>query len=83
MQILDGVLAYRLLNTVNLTNEQKRLVITNKQKQLVKATVSKMDYQIMKDQLKMVYSSTSTNVDNKIEVDKTDVKPEESEVFYT
>ena len=83
MQILDGVLAYRLLNTANLTNEQKQLVITNKQKQLVKATVSKMDYQIMKDQLKMVYSSTSTNVDNKIEVDKIDVKPEENEVFYT
>ena len=40
IKILDGVLAYRLLNSANLTNEQK---------QLVKATVSKMDYQIMKD----------------------------------
>ena len=45
MEILDGVLAYRLLNGANLTNEQK---------QFVKATVSKMDYQIMKDQLKKV-----------------------------
>ena len=44
MEILDGILTYRLLNSANLTNEQK---------QLVKATVSKMDYQIMKDQLKM------------------------------
>ena len=35
MEILDGFLAYRLLNRANLTNEQK---------QLVKATVSKMDY---------------------------------------
>ena len=35
MEILDGFLAYRLLNCANLTNEQK---------QLVKATVSKMDY---------------------------------------
>ena len=43
MEILDGVLAYRILNSANLTNEQK---------QLVKITVSKMDYQIMKDQLK-------------------------------
>ena len=74
MEILDGVLAYRLLNTVNLTNEQK---------QLVKATVSKMDYQIMKDQLEKVFTSTSTNVNNKTDVDKTDVKLEENEVFYT
>ena len=43
MEILDGVLAYRILNSANLTNEQK---------QLLKITVSKMDYQIMKDQLK-------------------------------
>ena len=38
MEILDGVLTYRLLNSANLTNVQK---------QLVNATVSKMD-QIMK-----------------------------------
>ena len=74
MEILDGVLVFRLLNSANLTNEQK---------QLVKATVSKMDYQIMKDQLKKVFTSTSTNVDNKTEIDKTDVKSEENEVFYT
>ena len=43
MEILDGVLAYRILNSANLTKEQK---------QLVKITVSKMDYHIMKDQLK-------------------------------
>ena len=74
MKILDGVLAYRLLNSANLTNEQK---------QLVKATISKMDYQIMKDQLKKVFTSTSTNVDNKNDIDKIDVKSEENEVFYT
>ena len=50
MEILDGVLAYKLLNSANLTNEQK---------QLIKATVNKRDYQIMKDQLKKVFSSTS------------------------
>ena len=44
MKILDDALAYRLLNSVFLTNEQK---------QLVKSTVNKMvNYQIMKDQLK-------------------------------
>ena len=41
-----------------------------------------MDYQIMKDQLKKVFTSTSANVDNKTEVDKTDAKPK-TEVFYT
>ena len=43
MKIRDSVLANSLLNSANLNIEQK---------QLVKATVSKMDYQIMKDQLK-------------------------------
>ena len=45
MKIRDSVLANSLLNSANLNIEQK---------QLVKATVSKMDYQIMKDQLKKV-----------------------------
>ena len=72
MEILDGVLAYRLLNSANLTNEQKHLV---------KGTVSKMDYQIMKDKLKKVFTSTSTNVDKKTDVDKINVKSEENEVI--
>ena len=37
-----------------------------KHKQLLKATVSKMDYQIMKDQLKKVFDSASTNVITKL-----------------
>ena len=37
----------------------------------------------MKDQLKKVFTCTSTNVDNKTGVDKTNVKSEENEVFYT
>ena len=53
-----------------------------KHKQLLKATVSKMDYQIMKDQLKKVFTSASTNVDNKTDIDKIDIKSEENEVFY-
>ena len=74
MEILHSVLVYRSLNSASLTNEQK---------QLIKATVRKMNYQIMKDQLKKIFTSTSVNVDNKNDVDKIDVKPEENEVFYT
>ena len=33
--------------------------------------------------MKKVFISTSTNVDKETEVDKTDVKPEENEVFFT
>ena len=33
-----------------------------------------MGYQIMKDQLKKVFTSTSTNVDNKTDTNKIDVK---------
>ena len=39
MEILDGILAFSFLNIANLTNEQK---------QLAKAMVSKMDFQITK-----------------------------------
>lgn len=73
MEILDVVLAYKLLNSANPINMQK---------QLVKATVSKMDYQIMDDQLKKIFTSTSTNVHNKTEAGKTDVQPEENNAFY-
>ena len=78
MEILDGVLAYRILNSAHLTNEQK---------QSVKATVCTMYYQIMKDQLK---KDQYFNVDNKTDIDKIDVKSEENEIslminkiFYT
>ena len=43
MKFIDGVHAHRLLNSNNLSREQQ---------QLVKATVSKMGCNIMKDQLK-------------------------------
>ena len=42
-----------------------------------------MDYQIMKDQLKKVFTSTTTNIDNKTDIDKTDVKSKKNKVFYT
>ena len=43
MEILNGVLAYRLLNSANLSEHHK---------QLVRATVTDMKYSAMKDQLK-------------------------------
>ena len=43
MEILDGVLAYRLLNSASLSEQHK---------QLVRATVSEMKYSIMKEQFK-------------------------------
>ena len=54
--------AYRLLNSSNLTNEQI---------QLVKDTVSNMEYQIMKDQLHKVF--TKITVDKKEDF-KTEIK---------
>ena len=45
MEVLDGVLAYRSLNNVNLPD---------KKIQLVPATVNKIKYKIRKEQLKKV-----------------------------
>ena len=77
MEILDGVLTYRLLNSANLTKDQK---------QLVKAIVSKMDYNIMKDQLKKVFTNTARDLSprNEYEVDRIKVESQEekSEVLY-
>lgn len=50
MDIHDGVLAYRLLNNANLSEDKK---------QLVKATLSKMTYDEMKDKLKKVFTSSN------------------------
>ena len=75
MEILDGVLAYRLLNSANLTRDQK---------QLVKATVSKMDYNIMKDQLKKVFTNTARDLSSRDEAEeKFKIETEEkSDVYY-
>jgi hypothetical protein len=52
MDIHDGVLAYRLLNNANLSEDKK---------QLVKATLTKMTYDGMKDKLKKVFTSSNTS----------------------
>ena len=51
MEILDGVLAYRLLNNANLSHEEM---------QLVKATITEMTYENMKQKLKMVFTNSKT-----------------------
>ena len=51
MEILDGVLAYRLLNSANLSEQHK---------QLVGATVSEIKYSIMKEQLKKVFTNAAS-----------------------
>ena len=50
VEILHGALAYRLSNSANLSREQK---------QLVRATVSKMDNNITKDQLRKVFTNNA------------------------
>ena len=50
MEVLNDVLAYRLLNNVNLPEDKK---------QLVQATVIEVKYKIMKEQLKKVFISLS------------------------
>ena len=47
MEIHDGVLAYRLLNSANLSDRNK---------QLIKATLTEMKYSLMKDQLNKVFA---------------------------
>ena len=56
MEILDGVLAYRLLNSANLSDDEI---------QLVKATISEMTYENMKQKLKMVF--TNAKSENKVD----------------
>ena len=50
MEILDGVLAYHLLNHANLSEHHK---------QLVRATVTHMKYSVMEDQLRKVFANTA------------------------
>lgn len=51
MDIPDGVLAYRLLNNANLSEDKK---------QLIKATLKEMKYDEMKEKLKKVFTSNDS-----------------------
>lgn len=63
---IDGILAYKLLIRAN-----------NEQKQLIKATVSKMDYQFKKDQLKKVFPKANKDrkgdFETETEIEKSDI----------
>ena len=49
----EDVLAYRLLKSANLSNHHK---------QLIKATLPELQYNLMKDQLKKTFSNSSRHV---------------------
>ena len=68
MEILDGVLADHLLNSANLSEQHK---------QLVRATVSEMKYSIMKEQLKKVFTNTTSSPQ-----EEPPVKLEAGNTFY-
>ena len=68
MEIHDGVLAYRLLNNANLNDTHK---------QLIRATVSEMNYKNMKDQLNKIFASSSLKQD----IDAIKIKSENA--FYS
>ena len=69
MEVLDGLLAYMLLNKAYLPEEKK---------QLVRATVKEMKYEIMKEQLKKVFNSLSSEKRCREEV----AKLEQNDSFY-
>ena len=71
MEILDGVLAYRLLNNANLSEDHK---------QLIKATMIEMSYKSMKDQLKKVF--TAIKSEKPIFKEECEVKTENSDIYY-
>ena len=70
MEIHDGVLAYRLLNGAGLSESNK---------QLVRATVSEMKYDAMKEQLKKVFINTGSAVDT---MPERNIKVEPSDALY-
>ena len=66
MPILHPAYSYKLLNSANLSK---------KQKQMIKASVSKIDYNTIKEQLREVFTN---NVDNLLP--KNDLSEEKIEV---
>ena len=72
MEIHEGVLAYRMLNSANLSENHK---------QLVRATLSDMKYVKMKEQLKKVFSNVTSNRESF--KSENPVKIEPSDTFYS
>ena len=65
MQISYGVLFYRLLNSGNLRTEQK---------QIVKPIITKMSYQVQKDQSRKFCPDNSIVVLNKNKIMKNEIE---------
>ena len=59
----EDVLAYRLLKSANLSNHHK---------QLIKATLPELQYDLMKDQLKKTFSNSSRHVPTEEDYVKTE-----------
>ena len=68
MTVSDGAVAYRLLNSAGLSENNK---------QLVRATVSEMKYETMKNQLTKVFTNTCSTANSEV-----NVKIESSDTFY-
>ena len=54
----DNILAYRLLKSANLSNNHK---------ELIKATIPELKYDLMEDQLKKTFSDASRHIPTKNE----------------
>lgn len=74
MPILHAVYSYKLLNSANLSK---------KQKQMIKASVSKIDYNKMKEQLREVFTNNVGNLLPKNDLSEEKIKVVVSnDVYY-
>ena len=76
MELRDGVLAYRFLNSANISIHHK---------QLVRATLPELSYQSMKDQLKKIFSDPTNLVSDAKQEQAIKVEPavEAQDVYYS
>ena len=74
MELPDGVLAYRFLNSANISSHHK---------QLVRGTLPELSYQSMKDQLKKIFSDPTNLVSDAKQEQAIEVDPAmEAQDFY-
>ena len=76
MELPNGVLAYRFLNSANISSHHK---------QLVRATLPELSYQSMKDQLKKIFSDPTNLVGDAKQEQAIKVEPamEAQDVYYS
>ena len=74
-ELPDGVLAYRLLKSANLSSEHE---------QLARATLPSLTYANMKNQLKKIFDNNSTSVPVSVKIEPTyNTTHNEAEAYYT